>query len=47
MTSNFYKYTTLPVIRWVKLSLNFELLNFPYQLLNKKGYLNKYNSIFS
>ena len=29
---DFYKYTRLPVIRWVKLSLNFELLNFPNQL---------------
>ena len=28
----FYKYTRLPVTRWVKLSLNFELLNFPNQL---------------
>ena len=24
--SEFYKYTRLPVTRWVKLSLNFELL---------------------
>ena len=28
----FYKYTRLPVTRWVKLSLNFEFLNFPKQL---------------
>ena len=28
----FYKYTRLPVTRWVKLSLNFELLNFPNEL---------------
>ena len=27
-----YKYTRLPVNRWVKLSLNFELLNFQNQL---------------
>ena len=28
-----HKYTRLPVTCWVKLSLNFELLNFPNQLL--------------
>ena len=28
----FYSNTRLPMTRWVKLSLNFELLNFPNQL---------------
>ena len=37
--------TRLPVTRWVKLSLNFELLNFSNQYYY--SYLNKYKSIFS
>ena len=39
-------YTRLPMTSWVKLSLNFELLNFPNHYCIK-GWLNKYKSIFS